>query len=55
MEDDPPPQEEELSHADTISTVMEGSFAGVPDSVYSNYIRKVRPHALVECEVSVVP
>merc|ERR1712226_228680 len=36
-------KEEEMSHADTVSTVMEGGSyysGGLPDSVYSNYIRK---------------
>ena len=36
-------QEDEISQADTVSTVMEtSSYTGLPDSVYSNYIRKVR-------------
>jgi len=36
-------KEEEMSHADTVSTVMEGGSyysGGLPDSVYSDYIRK---------------
>lgn len=33
-------KEDELSHADTVSTVLEGSCTGLPDSVYSTYIRK---------------
>ena len=36
-------QEDEVSQADTVSTVMEtSSYNGLPDSVYSNYIRKVK-------------
>ena len=36
-------QEDELSQADTVSTVMEtSSYSGLPDSFYSNYIRKVK-------------
>ena len=36
-------QEDEVSQADTVSTVMEtSSYTGLPDSVYSNYIRKVK-------------
>ena len=32
-----------MSEADTVSTVMEtSSYTGLPDSVYSNYIRKVK-------------
>ena len=32
-----------MSQADTVSTVMEtSSYTGLPDSVYSNYIRKVK-------------
>ena len=32
-----------MSQADTVSTVMEtSSYNGLPDSVYSNYIRKVK-------------
>ena len=35
-------QEDEMSQAETVSTVMEtSSYQGLPDSVYSNYIRKV--------------
>merc|ERR1719445_759500 len=34
-------KEDELSQADTVSTVMEtSSYSGLPDSFYSNYIRK---------------
>merc|ERR1712037_1017527 len=34
-------KEDEVSQADTVSTVMEtSSYTGLPDSVYSNYIRK---------------
>jgi len=34
-------KEDEVSQADTVSTVMEtSSYNGLPDSVYSNYIRK---------------
>merc|ERR1711936_1144388 len=34
-------KEDEISQADTVSTVMEtSSYTGLPDSVYSNYIRK---------------
>merc|ERR1712008_455297 len=34
-------KEDEMSQAETVSTVMEtSSYQGLPDSVYSNYIRK---------------
>merc|ERR1712088_799844 len=34
-------KEDEVSQADTVSTVMEtSSYSGLPDSFYSNYIRK---------------
>ena len=42
-------QEDELSQADTVSTVMEtSSYSGLPDSFYSNYIRKVNIQFLLQ-------
>lgn len=48
-------QEDELSQADTVSTVMEtSSYSGLPDSFYSNYIRKVNIQFLWQLGLLVV-
>ena len=48
-------QEDEVSQADTVSTVMEtSSYTGLPDSVYSNYIRKVNIQFLLQLGLLVV-